>query len=514
MAKCLSIGNCNKYFIYIFLSIFFHILNDTLYGFNYNDYFLDVKFIDTETQDYFSWHDLIHKIFSFIGTIFIAYFFNKYELLASQRETANTNNINNDNNNDNDNDNDKDNDNNNDNDNDNDNESENKDKKTLKITLIHNEFDDIIYADNYSFTICFIVIFLWIIGEELIDTFILALKDLDFWMFELIIITIFSIKMFKVEIYKHQIFAMWFCIVPCILKIATIILSFCQKLTIKKSKLTILYIDDKIYIPIGILIYLLLITSRAYVNCKIKWFMDLKYVSPNLLLFYYGIAGSIICTVICIITTFVKCDDTNSPVDIYDYICKIPYNNQTQNNFNYSERYFDSFIFYFDTFRGKTNKGFQPIEVLYEIIIIILGMLTFFFYKFFSLLVIQNLTPIYLIFSNPIYFFLQKTILLVYTFIKEDDFFQDDASFLYVIYKVCLDLSGDLFSIIGFLMYLEIIELKFGNYDYNLKVNIIRRGIIDSFGKNKSLINEEEEKESENESGNESEEDITLEGET
>ena len=489
MVKCMSIGNCNKYFIYIFLSIFFHILNDTLYGFNYNDSFVDVKFIDTETQDYFSWHDLIHKIFSFIGTIIIAYFFNKYESLASQRETININNNN-----------------------DNDNESENKDKKTLKMTLIHNEIDDTLYADKYSFTVCFIVIFLWIVGEQLIDIFSLALKDLDFWMFELIIITIFSIKMFKVEIYNHQIFAMWLCIVPCILKTATIILSFFQKFNIKKSNLTILYIDNKLYIPIGIIIYLLLITSRAYVNCKIKWFMDLKYVSPSLLLFYYGITGAIISTLICILTTFVKCDDINSPVDIYDYICKIPYNNETQNNFNYSERYFDSFIFYFNTFRGKTNKGFQSIEVLYEIIIIFLGMLTFFFYKFFSLLVIQNLTPVYLIFSNPIYYFIQKTIMIVYTFIKEDDFFQDDP-ILYVIYKFCLDLSGDLFSIIGFLMYLEIIELKFGNYDYNLKVNIIKRGIIDSFGKNKSIINEEEEKESENESGNESEEDITLDGE-
>ena len=492
MVKCLSIGNCNKYFIYIFLSIFFHILNDTLYGFNYNDSFVDVKFIDTETQDYFSWHDLIHKIFSFIGTIIIAYFFNKYESLASQRESINTKINNSNNNNDN-------------------NDSENKDKKTLKMTLIHNEIDDTLYADKYSFTICLIIVVLWIIEEQLIDIFGLALKDLDFWMFELIIITLISIKMFKVEIYNHQIFAMWFCIVPCILKTATIVLSFFQKFDIKKSNLTILYIDNKNYIPIGIIIYILLISSRAYVNCKIKWFMDLKYVSPNLLLFYYGIAGTIISTLICIITTFVKCDDINSPKDIYDYICKIPYNNETQNNFNYSERYFDSFIFYFNTFRGKINKGFHSIEVLYEIIIIILGMVTFFFYKYYSILVIQYLTPVYLIFSNPIYFFLQKLIMLVYTLIKNNEIFQNEPIH-YVIYKFCLDLAGDLFSIIGFLMYLEIIELKFGNYDYNLKVNIIKRGIVDSFGKNQSIINEEEEKESENESRNESE-DLTLEGE-
>ena len=239
--------------------------------------------------------------------------------------------------------------------------------------------------------------------------------------------------------------------------------------------------------------------------------MDLKYVSPNKLLFYYGIAGAIISTLICIITTFVKCDDIKSPIDIYDYICKIPYNNETQNNFTYYERYFDSFIFYINTFRGKINKDFQLIEVLYEIIIIILGMVTFFFYKYFSILVIQNLTPVYLIFSNPIYFLLQKSIVLLYSYIKKDDLFQDDP-IKYIIYKFCLDLSGDLFSIIGFLMYLEIIELKFSNYDYNLKVNIIKRGIVDSFGEKKSINIEEEEKESENESGNESE-DLALDGE-
>ena len=498
MVKCLSIGNCNRYFIYIFLSILFHILNDTLYGFNYNDSFVDVKFIDTKTQDYFSWHDLIHKIFSFLGTIPFAYYFNKYESFASQRESLNTvnnSNSNNDSNN-------------------NESENKNKDKQSLKMSLIHNEIDDNLYADKYSFTICLLIIFLWIIEELLIDTFGLALKDLDFWMFELIIITIFSIKMFKIEIYNHQIFAMWFCIIPCILKIATIVLSFFEKDDIKRIKLPIFYINYLEYIPIGIIIYILLITCRAFVNCEIKWFMDLKYISPSKLLFYYGIAGAIISTLICTISTFIKCDDIPNSTDIYDYICKIPYDGKEENNFNYSERYFDSFLFYINTFRGKINNNFKPIEIFYEIIISILGVITFFFYKYFSILVIQNLTPVYLIFSNPIYFFIQKSILLIYTYINEDGFFADDT-IKFLIYKFCLDLLGDLMSIIGFLVYLEIIELKFGNYDYNLKVNIIKRGIVDSFGQNKSIINEEEEeKESENdENGNESE-DLTFGGES
>ena len=43
--------------------------------------------------------------------------------------------------------------------------------------------------------------------------------------------------------------------------------------------------------------------------------------------------------------------------------------------------------------------------------------------------------------------------------------------------KFLLDISGDIASIIGFLIYLEIIELNFCNLNYDLKENIIKRSI-------------------------------------
>ena len=39
-----------------------------------------------------------------------------------------------------------------------------------------------------------------------------------------------------------------------------------------------------------------------------------------------------------------------------------------------------------------------------------------------------------------------------------------------------VDLSGDLLSLLGFLVYLEIIVLHFCKLDYNIKENIMRRG--------------------------------------
>ena len=44
-------------------------------------------------------------------------------------------------------------------------------------------------------------------------------------------------------------------------------------------------------------------------------------------------------------------------------------------------------------------------------------------------------------------------------------------------YKFTLDVSGDLLSIIGFLVYLEIIELNFCNLDYNLRKTIMEKAI-------------------------------------
>ena len=317
-------------------------------------------------------------------------------------------------------------------------------------------------------------------------------------MFELLIVTYFSVKMLKIEIYNHQKCAMWFTLVPCSFKILTIVLSSLGNIDINDKKHPILYIYKKLlYIPIGIIFYIILIVFRAYVNTKIKWFMDLKYISPSKLLIYYGIMGTIICTSISIVTTYIKCDiSDNKTRKLYNYICKIPYNGPDI-KINSTERYFENFKIYFDTFLGKVNTEHNNIEIIYEIIIIFLGMITFFFHKYFMIKVIQNLTPVYLVSSNPLYYIFQKTILAINNCLKKGTFFSSDA-IDFIISKFILDCAGDLFSIIGFLIYLEIIELNFCDYNYNIKINITRRSLLESNEINepeKSLNNEVEEQE-------------------
>ena len=78
-----------------------------------------------------------------------------------------------------------------------------------------------------------------------------------------------------------------------------------------------------------------------------------------------------------------------------------------------------------------------------------------------------------MIFSFPIQFFIEKTFLLIFTSIYDvNQLFPENNQ----LQKFLLDISGDVFSIFGFLIYLEMIELNFCGLNFNLEQNIINRG--------------------------------------
>jgi hypothetical protein len=185
---------------------------------------------------------------------------------------------------------------------------------------------------------------------------------------------------------------------PLILKIVTIILSFFDE---NSSTLEILYVPYPWLIPIGIFIYFGMKIMRAYIKTQIKWYMDIKYVSITKLLMIYGIIGTIFYTIICIITTFTEC----SKAKINDYFCETVGDKD--------KKYFASFKLYF--------KDIFLQFPLQEIILLTIGILGFSFYKFFSLMIIKNLTPIHLVFSLPLFYIMRKIILSISIFIIHYD---------------------------------------------------------------------------------------------
>ena len=144
----------------------------------------------------------------------------------------------------------------------------------------------------------------------------------------------------------------------------------------------------------------------------------------------------------------------------------------TADNANIS--YFDNFDIYFKNFK-KSNF----FEIIKEIIIILLAGITYFYYKYFCLMTIKFLSPIHYIFSNPIYFAIKKIVLPIYTFINEDRFFIKKP-IKYITAKYILDISGDFFSLIGFFVFLELIELNFCDFNKDLRRKIMDRSLYES----------------------------------
>ena len=217
--------------------------------------------------------------------------------------------------------------------------------------------------------------------------------------------------------------------------------------------------------------YFPLMAVKSYTHVKMKFLMDSKYISEYELLKLYGLIGGIFSTIICIISTIFECKEKNDNYNFFDYICFIEYNNK---------KYFENFIS-FVTISGKVG------EIIIEILVVILGIISFYFHKFYSMMIIKFLTPIHLTFLTPIYYFFFKVILIIYNifyliFHNGEGKLLEDPQTKYIKSKFFLDVSGDVNSLIGFLIYLEIIELNCFDLSYYSRSNIIRRGINESLG--------------------------------
>ena len=460
MGGYISFAKFNKKHLYIVSSILFLILKDVAFGYNYNDSFKPL-FADHAYEN-FSEHYLIKNIFCYIVTFIfslILYMIEKRNLRKSLNISQND-----------------------------DNSSPISSKS--KIKYIHNDAK-YIYLSNKSLLFFLFIVFMWILNENLINIFSF-LKDLDFWMIEIIIISYMTSIMFKTKIYRHHKLIIYLNLIPVLFKIIAITLSFhdeCNKVgndyyyyyNYKDNKclsrneaisfnltggLKNYYVKNTSLVPIGIFVYIVLITLRSYINSSIKYSIDLKYISEKKFLMAYGFIGALISTVICIITTSIECKNEEDKGDIYDYICKVKYDNKT---------YFDNFKAVSQTLRSKDNAW------IIIILKTIFGIICFYFNKYFSMLIIKYFTPVHLIFSFPVYYFTQKIVLIINTLIGEKTFFSANR-INFIEAKFSLDFLGDILSSVGFLVYLEIIELNFCELNYNLRRKISDRASIEKYG--------------------------------
>ena len=341
-----------------------------------------------------------------------------------------------------------------------------KEKDNVKISTknISNFYtSELIYKDqlkrNISFIKIILIIFLFFLVRQTSVTFYkCGLGGLDFWMFEMFFIYIISSKLFGNSTYKHQKISVFFVLIICgIMKIIAIIL-------IMNDSSHKIYKIYKILIPIGILLFIANIYISAYSSCKIKWLMDLKYISPNKLLIIYGLMGTIICGIAGTISTFVPCEDKIISFDEMVRICSQKITRQYNNKTNY---YYDSFIVHHNKIFPEYGNSFYAFK---NICLIIMKSITIFLVNLFLLLILKYLNPLFFVCVRFVYYFFVELINIITPAIQKRKI--DNETFL--------DFFSQFFGIIGILVYIEFIELNFCDFNYNLKKNIINRSLSDS----------------------------------
>ena len=303
-----------------------------------------------------------------------------------------------------------------------------------------------------------------IISFELLNIIMNLGKDgLVYWVFDLLFIDYLNLIMFKIPIFAHK-----KCAIVFILIFATLFKLLATFEILYSDKYETIYKNHFIFIPIITIIYLVLSLMGFYSLCKIKWLLDYKYVSLSKFLIIYSLIGVFILLISSFISNFIKCSDPSKFNDI-NLICQIQI--KEGDNIYY---YFDNIFYFFSQlWRKDKSIGMNILYLILFIIRLILNAIRLLY----SILIIKNLSPEYYQCTFQIYYFFILLIVLIKSIINGEDV-------LLPLYNILAEIS----SLIGIMIYLELIELKFFDLNYNLRKNIEIRG-LDEYNFN-NLFNE------------------------
>ncbi len=300
------------------------------------------------------------------------------------------------------------------------------------------------------------IVFIWIIDDLLIDVFDSALKGIDFWMLEFFIMYYFNSKLSQlnqIKLYKHHIMSFMLNIIPLILKVILIFID--NSLNTSEDKK--IYLKYKWFIPIGIIIYLIIYSLNSYIILILRRLIDQGNIGINRLLISYSLIGTLIYSIISIIFTYINCNNK--------YLCQVGHE---------TENYLENLKLYFSSFNKR--QGSLAKEIIIEVFVNLFGSLLIYLFKYSSMNIIKYLSTFDMIFLTPAIYFIHKIFLTIKTKINIGNFLNvkdNDKTFKYT--KLCLDISGDFFSILGFIVFLEIIQFNFCGYNYNTREAISQR---------------------------------------
>jgi hypothetical protein len=319
-----------------------------------------------------------------------------------------------------------------------------------------------------------------------------------FWMLELIILLILSHLIMKTKIGNHHKLAVFVTLPILIFEIIGFCLPFsqhdCENMTSKEECKEEYITDNNFFkflkIKCGRLSYLfailftIVIILRDYSWIKSKYLMDIRGIHPWRIMMFTGVIGLIFVFILFVFATLFPCNTINNvTIDLndtqieyfvngekYDLSREICLINKYDNETKQLQFYYDNFISFINEYNGNNssriiNESTIKIELVLVIPIYFIMNLII---NISNIMIIRYLEPnIILINSNVVYFI--EEILLYFSIIQGDDAYKTFIQFIFTELK-------QIFSLIGNIIYIELIEFRFCKFDYDLRKNIKSRG--------------------------------------
>ena len=312
-------------------------------------------------------------------------------------------------------------------------------RKNTKTSLIFNKkMVDISKIDIVTIIIACSFYALYVIIIKIINFY--QFNSLIFWTAHLSFVLLFTNKYFPQNLYKHQIYSMIIVII-----IDSILILMSTFLNFQKN--------NNIYEVKGVGICIFVIFFYIFITCfysfseiKIKAIMDFKYFSPYSIIILIGAFG------------FVFSFSAAILFSIFGKKC----NKELKTDINC----FGEVLSYFKVLKSKLEN--DSANFYLEVIIITpLYIISEFAQVTSFIFIIKYLNPIYSLLADNIYFTGYN---IAYFFIKKN-YYNKQRTIKFLFSEI-----SEILEFLGFIIYLEIIELRFCGLNRNTRKNIALRG--------------------------------------
>lgn len=515
MPQFIGLGDFNKYLLLILGSTIFEICINLLNGLSIQDYIMYRIVSVSGGQTVISKHILVkglYKCFGYglIGFIFYYIYRNRLKQYGQERKEKIGN------------------------------KSRSETSSSSSIKLL---YTDILKEKGKDSLINLILISLSILIYQIIQEYLNTKEKhpFNFWMLEIFFLAFFSQKC-NLNYYKHQIVCFIIITFSFLFKFLFLFFKKCDykdncidkkdcetsdnPLICFTERQNCLYfkkacassfnvIDNKEDIKIysiylfGIIpCYLISLICHAYASVKIKQLIDKKYISPFKIIFFIGFFCFFIYIIIITLTSIFSCGKLNSNnekdnlnIENFDeftnyYLCINQENTLDQNNSSITY-YFDSIILYV---KELINPGdFKINPTIYDSIkelICTFFYIIFNFLKFlFDIYIIKNLGIFHPLLTYALYDLFLQLFIIIW---KKINYVYDGKNSINEIdhhqkIQFFSSFTSDIICILAYLIFIELIELKFKGFDHDISKNIILRSKIEYINK----INEDEDSDDE-----------------